>query len=205
MKLDVIAVEACYARAGDDRDWLAGLLESLGLIDQGPWLFAQIFRILPDGSRSVECGAFSFTVRAYGDGTIGGQSNVQVHAETAIDPAACEAAVSSGAVGSFVHAELDCLSLFGNIVIASGTVTQTNEEFLGEAGFTTVFAVQDNGEGANAEPDRITRIPPFPPDAPFQGLTPPVTCSSFSLPMIEAALARVDVGYAIEAGNVQVR
>ncbi len=148
---------------------------------------------------------FSFTVSSYGDGTVAGQSNVQVHAETATDPVACEAAVSSGAVGSFVHAELDCLNIFGNIASVSGTVTQTNEEFSANLRFTTVFMVQDNGEGANAEPDRITRIRPFRPDAPFQGLTPPVTCSSFSLPMIEAALARVDVGYAIEAGNVQVR
>lgn len=58
MKLDVIgAVEACYARAGDDRAWLAGLLESLGLLDNERTTYAQIWRMGADGNRTIECEA----------------------------------------------------------------------------------------------------------------------------------------------------
>ncbi len=58
MKLDVIgAVEACYARAGDDRDWLAGLLESLGLLDDERTAYAQIWRVGADDYRTIECEA----------------------------------------------------------------------------------------------------------------------------------------------------
>ncbi len=57
MKFDVIrAVEACYAPAWDDNRWLAGLLETLGPLDEGLGLgfVAFIFRFAPGGSRVIE-------------------------------------------------------------------------------------------------------------------------------------------------------
>lgn len=63
MKLDVIeAVERCYASPDDDQAWLGGILEALSPLDQGPGLYAQVFRWAPDGSwvaeRSSVSGAF---------------------------------------------------------------------------------------------------------------------------------------------------
>ncbi len=60
MKFDVIrAIEACYAPAPDDRDWLAGLLDTFGPLDEGPGFVAWVFRFVPGGSRVIECSAAS--------------------------------------------------------------------------------------------------------------------------------------------------
>jgi DNA-binding CsgD family transcriptional regulator len=54
MKLDVIgAIEACYAGEEQDAGWLRGIVEALAPLDQGIGMFAQVFRMEPDGRRSV--------------------------------------------------------------------------------------------------------------------------------------------------------
>jgi DNA-binding CsgD family transcriptional regulator len=55
MRFDVIgAVEACYARAGDDQAWLSGLVETVSPLAQGHAIFAQVYRLCQDGSLLVE-------------------------------------------------------------------------------------------------------------------------------------------------------
>ena len=91
-----------------------------------------------------------------------------------------------------VHVGIDCLNVFGNVAIASGTITQAfNPDAIGVA---AVFAVEDNGEGANAPPDRITLLLTFPfvpPGTPLCMLVGPGDAAPLLMP--------------IEDGNVQVR
>ncbi len=55
MKFDVIgAVEACYARSGDDQAWLSGLLASVSPLARGHAIYAQVFHHRQDGSLLVE-------------------------------------------------------------------------------------------------------------------------------------------------------
>jgi hypothetical protein len=134
----------------------------------------------------------SLTVRKYEDGTVDGQSQVHVMREQGSGPDVCD--------GDLYHAELNCLQVFGNVAIASGPITRTNDaaaEFLGR---TIVLALQDNGEGANDEADRLVRVPPLP----FGPYPATATCMSFSLAAIQAALLAPGTGYEVEAGNVQI-
>jgi hypothetical protein len=87
--------------------------------------------------------------------------------------------------------------VIGNVAIASGPVTNTNDAGSRFLGWTEIFAVQDNGEGANAGPDRITRIPP---QDPVLGLS----CISVSLTQALFYLNHPGTGFAVVDGNIQV-
>jgi len=85
---------------------------------------------------------FAFGVVKYSDGSVTG-----------------EAEVRNPVLGTLRHFQLDCLNVFpGNsgspIAVASGVVTAAEDDAL--LGRPAVFAVQDNGEGADAPPDRTT-------------------------------------------------
>jgi hypothetical protein len=72
-----------------------------------------------------------------------------------------------------VHFAIDCLEFDGgNRVIARGPVTPSSDPGTIAVGGISVFAVEDNGEGANAPPDRITTIPDY---------DPPKSCTEFSV------------------------
>ena len=120
---------------------------------------------------------FSFNAVERGDGMVTGQAQL-VNRQT-------------GSAAQ-VHVEIDCLNVFGNLAIASGVVTQSFNP--AGIGLVSTFAVEDNGEGANAPSDRITLLLTFP-------LVPPGTplCMLFG-PGDAAPLLMP-----IEDGNVQVR
>ena len=148
--------------------------------------------IVGTGPCAGQFGTRSITVRKYDDGTVEGESQIHVMKEEGTGPDVCD--------GDLYHAQLNCLQVFGSVAIASGPVTKTNDAAADFIGRTAVFALQDNGEGANDEPDRLVRVPPLP----FGPYPATATCLSFSLPVILAALAAPGTGYEIEAGNVEI-
>jgi hypothetical protein len=117
--------------------------------------------------------SFSFSARRYADGSSSG-----------------EAEVHPRSLDAFAHIKVDCLRVLpGRIAHMSGTVTKTSDPTVFLLGEYVHFAVQDNGEGAAAPPDKVTGIPESEPvrcDGPLPG--PPKT--SFSN---------------VIRGNVQVR
>ena len=93
-----------------------------------------------------------------------------------------------------VHLNVTCLSVQGNVAVVSGTVSDsTNAAFPFGVGNSILFAVMDNGEGANAPPDEIS-LTFF--DAPHTF----DTCASFNWNYFTSRNAT----FPIEAGNVQV-
>ena len=79
-----------------------------------------------------ELRTFSFSAVERNDGSVTGQAQLQARL-----------------VDSTSHVEIDCLNVVGNVAIVSGTL---------DSGITGAFAVEDNGEGGNAPPDRITLL-----------------------------------------------
>jgi hypothetical protein len=127
---------------------------------------------------------FSFTATQRRDGTVTGQSQV-----------------NNPSFPIRVHFAIDCLKFDrGNRVIASGPVTHSSDPGTIAVGRISVFAVEDNGEGANAAPDRITTIPDY---------APPKSCNDFSVSNSglrdDTSAIVVRPWRAIEAGQIQVR
>jgi hypothetical protein len=113
---------------------------------------------------------FSFTAGERPDGTSAGQAQVR------------------GPFGDgdiVLHLRIDCLAVSGDTAVATGTVEVRK---LPEGapfnpdGIYAIFAVQDNGEGAGAPPDRVTTLSPA--SGPCSG-----TLTSY---------------HEVEAGNIQV-
>ena len=116
----------------------------------------------PEGDTGLR--TFSFHARTREDGTTTG--SFEVH---------------NRATDSRAHGEIDCLRIVGNIAYMSGVNTKSTDPRL--PGRPFFFSVQDNGEGRNAPPDRIsfhlTFLPPGPsfacntafanPDHPVEG------------------------------------
>jgi hypothetical protein len=80
--------------------------------------------------------SFMFNAKEKADGTVKGQATMQIRVH-----------------GTFWKLDIDCLAVNGNQAVVSGVVTETNTPYVGVGGW---FAMEDNGEGGNAEPDRIT-------------------------------------------------
>jgi hypothetical protein len=88
---------------------------------------------------------FSFSARKYADGSVKGEAQLNARNLSVVN-----------------HLQIDCLRVVGNIVHMSGVVTRTNDPSQGPVGELLRFAVQDNGEGKNSPPDKITTLPPNP-------------------------------------------
>lgn len=89
-----------------------------------------------------------------------------------------------------MHYELNCLRIVGNKAIVGGIITRsTSPRFV--VGRKAIFSVEDNGEGPNETPDRVSFVLHALSD------TTPGTC----LTITPGAAATFDV----EKGNVQVR
>ena len=63
----------------------------------------------------------------------------------------------------FIHMDIDCLNIFGNQAVLSGTVTKVTGTGANLFPFIFVgapatFQVEDNGEGNNAPPDQISDL-----------------------------------------------
>jgi hypothetical protein len=127
---------------------------------------------------------FSYSAVQQPDGTVTGQAQV-----------------NNPSFPIRVHFTIDCVKFEdGNRVIASGPVTHSSDPATIAVGRISVFATEDNGEGARAAPDRVTTIPDY---------APPRTCTEFS---VSASGLRDDTAgivvrpwRAIEAGQIQVR
>jgi len=120
---------------------------------------------------SGEFRSFSFDAVRYADGTATG-----------------EAQVYPRGLDAFAHIAIDCLELLPNSrAHMSGTVTQTSDPTVFPPGEYVHFAVEDNGEGRSAPPDRVTGIP----------ANEPVRCDSGQLPSSNFSN--------VLRGNVQVR
>lgn len=127
---------------------------------------------------------FSFTAVQKSDGTVTG-----------------EGTVNNPSFPIRVHFRIDCLKFDGgNRVIASGPITQSSDPGTIDVGRIAVFAVEDNGEGANAVRDRITTIPDY---------APPKSCNDFSFAGSElrddTSGLVVRLLREIDAGEIQVR
>ena len=121
--------------------------------------------VRPDGTFR----SFSFSARKYADGTVDG-----------------ELQLNSRGFDVFVHIKIDCLRVVGNDAFMSGTITNSNNPLF--EGRSVIFNVEDNGEGANSLPDRISLV----------GIAPAgvqINCNS------NIVLQTVP----IEEGNIQVK
>ena len=126
---------------------------------------------------------FSFGAVERADGTVTGQAEV-----------------NNPSFPIRVRFAIDCLEFDGNRVIAGGPVTYSSNPSTIAVGRFSVFAAEDNGEGAEAPPDRITTVPDY---------APPKSCDDFS---VSASGLRDDTTGVvvrpwreIEAGQIQVR
>ena len=119
---------------------------------------------------SGELRTFSFTGRVMPDGTVEGQF------------------VNHNRQGDAVnHGEIDCLRLVGtNGAVLSGPIRKHTNPAL--EGGTTIFRVEDNGEGTDDPPDRVSQLLNFAPGSTDDCTT--VTPATM---------------FPIEGGNIQVR
>jgi hypothetical protein len=102
-----------------------------------------------------ELRTFSFTTVEHADGTVTG-----------------EAEIFNRGFPIRAHWKIDCLKLVGgNRAITSGPITQSSDPDVVAVGRIAVFGVEDNGEGANDSPDRITTVPDY---------APPKSCNEFT-------------------------
>lgn len=95
---------------------------------------------------------------ANGEGTIGaGAFQISLNAIQHKDGTVTGSLVVHDELGTWVL-EIACLNIIGNRAILSGTIVAAdgpNAPFVGYAG---VFSVEDNGQGRNAPPDRMSLV-----------------------------------------------
>jgi hypothetical protein len=126
--------------------------------------------VRPDGTFR----SFSFSARKYADGTVNG-----------------ELQLNSRGFDVFVHIKINCLRLDGNTAYMSGLITHSSNSEEGVAGELNRWAVQDNGEGRDANPDMVSSIPEN------EGNLDPRTCEDDNS---DRPTSRI-----VQRGNVQVR
>lgn len=90
-----------------------------------------------DGVTALRTFAFEATMAS--DGSVTGQAQID-----------------NRSVPGRLHIKIDCLNVIGTSAVMSGTITSSTEAGV-PAGASSIFAVQDNGEGAGSAPDRITQ------------------------------------------------
>jgi hypothetical protein len=66
------------------------------------------------------------------------------------------AQVNNRATGQTLHIRIDCLNLIDDLAIISGIATSATGP-ANTDGDAEILAVQDNGQGINTAPDRVTR------------------------------------------------
>ena len=159
---------------------LTGLLTSAAAAGGNPTASGHANLTVGDGLRRT----FSFTAVQHADGTVTGQGQV-----------------NNPSFPIRLHFGIDCLKFEGdNRIIASGPIIRSSDPATVAVGRIAVFAVEDNGEGVNAPPDRITTIPDY---------APPKSCNEFSF--VGDGLRDDTLGaivrplIPIEAGQIQVQ
>jgi hypothetical protein len=161
---------------------------------------------------AILTGLLSSSVAAQGNASGSGHANLAVgdgqtrtFSFTAVQQAAGRI-VGQGEVNnpSFpirVHFRIDCVKFVGdNRLIASGPVSHMTDANVVDVGRIAVFAVEDNGSGANAPRDRITTIPDY---------DPPKSCQEFGFDgdnlRDETLGVNVRPLREIDAGQIKVR
>ena len=81
---------------------------------------------------------FSFEARKFSDGTVSGNAQV-----------------NNRATDQTLNIHIDCLNVLGNIAVVSGIAWSATGPGNTD-GDPQIFIVEDNGQGANAGPDRVT-------------------------------------------------
>ena len=72
-----------------------------------------------------------------------------------------QAEVHNRAMGTVVHMDITCIVFLpNNTVVVSGTITKNSPNPPNLVGLTGVFQAQDNGEGTNSSPDRLSLVVP---------------------------------------------
>ncbi len=134
----------------------------------------------------------------------GGSVHFGVHAVTHRDGTVTGQIEAHNSLNGLVlHGEITCLEVNGNTAILIGRVTDGFYPPVGDiTGWSIAAGVRDNGEGANAAPDLLSRFFLIPPGDPRIN---PSTC--FILPAFEAAiLSDLDLANRpLEGGNFQIR
>jgi hypothetical protein len=149
-----------------------------------------MFAAVAGATQSSLAFVFGNTPSANGHGnlTVGGELRTfSFHANTRKDGTVKgSATLHNRASDVFIHADIDCLSVVGNIATMSGTITNSSDPaFEGRRG---LFQVQDNGEGGNTTPDQISLLVIFPANS-------TIDCNS------NFTFSRAP----IEGGNIQVK
>jgi hypothetical protein len=90
----------------------------------------------PTGGTALR--TFSFEARKYSDGTVNGNAQV-----------------TNRATDQTLNIHIDCLNVLGNIAVVSGIAWSATGPGNTD-GDDAIFAVEDNGQGAAAAPDKVT-------------------------------------------------
>ena len=150
---------------------------------------ALVFAVIGSVAFSVSVGAAAPT-SATGAGTLtilGELRNFAFTASTNKDITKGQAQLNNRDQDAIDHIDIDCMRVVGNQAVISGVITKSNT---GQEGNTGVFTVEDNGEGKNASPDRLSLV--F-----FYAPQPPGTlCTVFPFASFPTS--------PIEGGNIQV-
>ena len=85
-----------------------------------------------------------------------------------------------------VFVDVDCISISGNVATISGVIPSANfEPYIGQTGYLRIV---DNGQGANAAPDRTSRLLVLPTD-----LNVPCTHPLPGFPLFDVANGNLQV------------
>jgi hypothetical protein len=115
---------------------------------------------------------FSFEARKLSDGTVSGNAQVK-----------------NRATDQTLNIHIDCLNVLGDIAVISGIAWSATGPG-NTPGDGAIFAVEDNGQGANTAPDRVTYA--------YTGSG--LVCTDFHSPSdVNPALF-----YDVEGGNIQI-
>src|SRR3989475_375842 len=72
-----------------------------------------------------------------------------------------QAEVHNRASGTVVHMDINCIVFLPqNTVVVGGTITKNSPNPPNLVGLPAVFQAQDNGEGTNSSPDRLSLVVP---------------------------------------------
>jgi fermentation-respiration switch protein FrsA (DUF1100 family) len=81
----------------------------------------------------------TFDAITHADGSVSGNAEINVHA-----------------LGVAWHTSIECLTVVGNRAFLGGTVTESSDATRVRVGTKSYFWVEDNGEGNDAPPDRVS-------------------------------------------------
>jgi len=72
-----------------------------------------------------------------------------------------QAEVHNRAMGTVVHMDINCIVFLpNNTVVVGGTIKKNSPNPPNLEGLSAVFQAQDNGEGTNSSPDRLSLVVP---------------------------------------------